>query len=81
MQIVEAAKAEEDRLHETQCLHAVQILEQMTEALISNYMPGITQIICVIDGMSIEDALTKGGTITPCVTNVVTTVIQNPAFG
>jgi len=43
------------------CLHAVQISEQMKEASVSNYVPGITQIKCVINGMSIADALTKGG--------------------
>jgi len=39
----------------------------MTETSVSNYVPGITQINCVKNGMSIADALTKGGdNNTPC---------------
>jgi len=57
MQLQEAAEAKEDRVYETQCLHAVVISEQMTEALVSNCMPGITQIMCVVHGMSIADAI------------------------
>jgi len=40
-QIEEAAEAKEDRVYEIQCLHAVEISEQMTEALVNNYVPGI----------------------------------------
>jgi len=67
-QIEEAAEAKEDHLHEIEHPCIVQISMQMTEASVSNYMPGITQINCVIDGMSIAKALTEGGddSNTPC---------------
>jgi len=60
----EAAEATEDRVHEFQWMHAVEISEQMTRVSVSNYVPGITQINCV---MTIAAALTEGGkNITPC---------------
>jgi len=66
-QIEEAADTKEDRIYETERLRAVQISTQMTEALVSNYVPRITQINCVVNGMTIAAAFTKGGdNNTPC---------------
>jgi len=66
-QIEEDADAEDDHIYETEHLCAVQILAQMTEALVSNYVPRITQINCVVNGMTIAAAFTKGGdNNTPC---------------
>jgi len=52
----------------------------MTAASVSNYVPTITQINLVKDGMSIEMHLPKVGTTSPRVSNV-DTVIRKVAFG
>ncbi len=66
-QIEEVAEAEEDCLYEVEHLCTIKISGQMTAASVSNYVPGITQINCVKNGMSIANALTKGGdNITLC---------------
>jgi len=66
-QIEEAEEAEEERLYEVERLRSMEISHQMTTASVSNYVPTITQINLVKDGMSIEKALTESGdNITPC---------------